>query len=734
MAEIKTFGNIPIDVTDDYIFEQLRRSADAGNEVAALFGWVAGNISNGADSQVNEAYRIRTEGFYETSYVDCLSVDATKHKYVLAINYYDASQEFVTRVIDIAPPVSNVYPINKSYPYYRLVLLNNDNGDSLGLISPSEGVVVTAMRLPQAEKLERRFDDLSLDMGWHQGTIDTTTGLPTASGARLYSELIDCSNMYMIEVEVGDGYRVVFDWYDQDKALIPVGYEYSTSWISYSRAFYTPTEAKYFRVVVSNTSNTSITPSDGQNVKLTATSLNSDKAYYGTQLLNSDVYDFGWVIGTLGDGNGREAASTTRIRSKMVPCGAGSKIIVHYGGNGARQYGALRVFEYDKYGNYLSQSDWSTEPYTVQNDGHVRILLRQYVNNVITEDTMSMYTETVQMYWQFPIDDIKSLYASQDPLAPWFVDNVSSGISKVKTNMESIGKNGTTFLFFTDVHYGSRDIHDHYGVFGANNRRSANMIKNVVDGCGLREVVCGGDLITFYDDNSGESPNDGESRAIKSLRDFVDEYRIYELGVKCVKGNHDRNTATNTGVAQTYALTEAQYFGIVQCGLRDNVVLGGYFYYYWDDNVTNTRYVVLDTGDDAVISQEQFSWFDGVLSDGSDKNIIVIAHWLYEPNDYANPLSGGDFTPSAETLMTKCDNAGNVKAIIFGHIHADFSARTDGGIPMVATDCDSVGTHSSYGATSNTVTEQCFDVMTVDYSSGSVKCVRFGRGVDRVVS
>ena len=85
------------------------------------------------------------------------------------------------------------------------------------------------------------------------------------------------------------------------------------------------------------------------------------------------------------------------------------------------------------------------------------------------------------------------------------------------------------------------------------------------------------------------------------------------------------------------------------------------------------------------------------------------------------------------TYLDSINSAGQkyVDAIFGGHCHLDYDSTSTGGIPIIMIDTDSSQTNSDDGYTVGTITEQCFDIVTVNYTAKSVKCTRVGRGQNR---
>lgn len=68
-----------------------------------------------------------------------------------------------------------------------------------------------------------------------------------------------------------------------------------------------------------------------------------------------------------------------------------------------------------------------------------------------------------------------------------------------------------------------------------------------------------------------------------------------------------------------------------------------------------------------------------------------------------------------------------------GHFHADGDVRTSGGMPIIATTCDAWrNEYSSLSRTKGTVSEQAFDVVSIDKTNRKIYLTRIGAGTDRV--
>ena len=130
------------------------------------------------------------------------------------------------------------------------------------------------------------------------------------------------------------------------------------------------------------------------------------------------------------------------------------------------------------------------------------------------------------------------------------------------------------------------------------------------------------------------------------------------------------------------------------------------------------------------ILPDEITWITNQITNNPTLGFVLVAHYL--ANDAA-VITWQDFI---STFFNLLDQHSNVKAVIFGHMHLDHVWYTPGGIPVIATDTDAASRLSEYNpntATVGTITEHCFDTMTIDLGTNDVYCVRVGRGKNRIV-
>ena len=325
------------------------------------------------------------------------------------------------------------------------------------------------------------------------------------------------------------------------------------------------------------------------------------------------------------------------------------------------------------------------------------------------------------------VEAIKAV--SSDVVPSYFESNLSTKIPEIIDNMNGAGQNGTTFVFITDLHWET------------NYRNSPSLVKRVLDKTSVKNVFCGGDII-----NQGE-----QAEMSKVFLDCINHFRfVPNLGFfPIARGNHDDNSnwSTSADIA-TYEFDANAIYNLFYSQFADKVTkIGSNWAFYFDQGINKTRYIFVDTKRNGLTIDSQAT-IDCLNTVGSGWHVVFLMHFtlrnattLFDGCDLVahivkayNNRENGSYAGSYQTATYDFTNAvGKVDLIIGGHTHADYAinandANNPSGIPIIATDTDSYRDHSG---TEGTVDSQCFDVVTVNYSAKTVKCVRIGRGSDR---
>ena len=342
-----------------------------------------------------------------------------------------------------------------------------------------------------------------------------------------------------------------------------------------------------------------------------------------------------------------------------------------------------------------------------QNIGYIRFY---------SADTTATATVTFFDTVDEKIAQLESYHAN--PIPSYFQDAIETAKNTVKNNMMGVGKNGDTFVFITDIHW-------------ENNRKySPALIKYLIDHLNINKIICGGDLIT-----------QGERDVMSNdMLECIKAFTFPDVMLPTVFGNHDSNW-NNYGSQRDDPTRRFDINAVYSllCKQAEPYVKFMTDYdcsFYFDNDNCNTRYICLDTGEDDQ-NYRYFTAFDelaGVLNNTPNGyNIVIVAHIVTYGmfTAYVEPmLDAYNEKTTYEYDGTTYDFAnakGHVVIGIGGHTHADSDHTTTGGIPIVVVTCDLFNADSTEG----TVTEQAFDVVTLDYTNDIAYFERVGKGVSR---
>lgn len=300
----------------------------------------------------------------------------------------------------------------------------------------------------------------------------------------------------------------------------------------------------------------------------------------------------------------------------------------------------------------------------------------------------------------------------------YYEDHIASAIASVRSNISDIDMDGDSFIFLSDIHWES------------NAKHSPALIKRITQSLPIRDVIFGGDAF-----NGGDP-----STMIGYLNDFGHRMALASKRFFSVFGNHDENR--NDGGT---GFLHDEFYSFLQRYADDYVEYGKRGYYYADNKTTKTRKIFLDTfhgsGERVGTAAEQLSWLNSVLSSTpKGYHIIVFMHIYYKGSEGTTPTIITDFVNDIANALDKHNanrqsNDAFVDAIFAGHLHFDFNTETTGGIPVILIDCDVASqTLSGNPNAVGTIGEQAFDIVTIDYTNKTIKCVRVGRGQNRTIT
>lgn len=316
--------------------------------------------------------------------------------------------------------------------------------------------------------------------------------------------------------------------------------------------------------------------------------------------------------------------------------------------------------------------------------------------------------------------------------------------SQLKSKEESINKaiseasgNSASFVFFTDAHWGN------------NQKNSPSLINHIINNTPINDVVFGGDVITTFFKNPSE--------AFNLIKDFRYAFDTLKCNMYYLYGNHDNNSDSQPDAISRH-LSENQVFESLQNGMG-TCFYGGFYNFYFDQRLSRTRFICLDTGRFYYKSYRDktlntVSFLIKVLADTPDNwSIVVISHiWCdlaYNSENIREPFIPAYFQSFIKVLDDF--NAGykgryeyngsfidydfssvtsKVICCIGGHNHLDALLFSNGNIPIIINTTDSQQTINGASSMAGTVNEQSVSAFVVDYKNLIISRYRIGRGED----
>ena len=298
------------------------------------------------------------------------------------------------------------------------------------------------------------------------------------------------------------------------------------------------------------------------------------------------------------------------------------------------------------------------------------------------------------------------------PVPYYFKNHVISKASDINSRIASVGKNGFTMAFVTDPHV------------DYNSENTTSLIKYLNEHTNIKYVFNGGDIIDV------EST---KSKALNKMAEYVGRFSFLKHPMFMIMGNHDYNNQTDQAVSGE-DININEFYGVAMRQMDDVTYFDDYLDYYFVDAVSGTAVVCLQTGvHNGSYHVNQNDALASILPNLPD-NVIIIGHLFsktvddqVQTNANYNTLVNGN---SLHAGLNAMQGKEKVKAILGGHVHADWSIFQDG-FRFIVTDTDSYKSNTQHAGTVN---ELSFDVMTFDFANNTVYCTRIGRGADRSIS
>lgn len=721
------FSNVKSDLSDS-INEQTRNLLDG-----VVFE--KGSLNGGAES--SSSSRIRSK-YIDVSDIKALKITVVSgYKYTL--NFYDDTYTwiaytmggFYSGLFDWQTTNRTVPLIPPKLKYMRVLIADTSDSTSIAITDTDKLNIQADYSLLNTQ--ESQNNAINLLNGWLDGKSSTinhnvwANGVALAglanweinnSATRIWSGVIEAPQVSAkLKLTTTNGYKCAYYFYDSTWTKVAENY-WSTS---YDVAI--PSTTKYIVISVATTNDDSITPDKGENVAISfeATTDSPNHIQHIENITNNSAIDLGWELGTLESGKGSELTSTTRIRSNFILVGKGTELILN-----DSNYRHL-YYKYDLSKAYKSDVGFTSKKLYINEDCYIRILMCKDGNGTITSGEVSTISAKEEIFRAFPQVMVGEDADDTKDIPSYFVSEISSAISTVKSNAFDVGIDGDSFVFITDVHWQS------------NSKHSPALVKQVIDSINVGKIVCGGDLIG----GGGKSAMiDLMSDCIKSFKNIS---RFYVL-----LGNHDTNKLGADSPSDYFSKGEA--YALMQKESDFIMDYGNPCYFFFDNPTTKTRYICLDTGEESTaLDTTQSNWLSNTLASmPSGYHALIFAHIIYQttttwhiglqPSELERTSFMNDVCNILDTFNANSSDK-SVEAIFGGHTHIDADFVTSGGIPIVLTDCDTrqtfTETSSGSGVANHavgTINEQCFDITTIDYANKTIKCVRVGRGSNRTIT
>ena len=325
------------------------------------------------------------------------------------------------------------------------------------------------------------------------------------------------------------------------------------------------------------------------------------------------------------------------------------------------------------------------------------------------------------------LDDIKE--GLDDVSLYYFNDNyLQNKVKSINDNMCGIGLNGESFVFITDSHW---DL--------GNAKQSPKLIKYIKEKTNIDNIICGGDII-----------NEGlHDTMLNVFLDFVNKMKKIGIPFPIAFGNHDMNTNANNPQSEWFdrnTIFDIEYKHVAK--FITFISPENDFSFIYDRPEIKTRFIFIDTQKNGSIKWEAITPISETFNEvPKDYKVIVVCHWLFGDNsiltgwgqriiDTIDAYNARTTYTNDQTKTYDYTNAnGKCVLICCGHTHYDTQIVTNGGVPVLNTTCDNYNrSNSGLERKEGTITEQAFDVVSVNYADDSVKVVRIGSGNDRIFS
>lgn len=444
-------------------------------------------------------------------------------------------------------------------------------------------------------------------------------------------------------------------------------------------------------------------------------------------------------IGNSGENTSYRATCRCRLISKHE---YNSDVTIAIVGTNTQVY----IFKYQEDGTLISSERFNKGTYPISANTIFRIMIdgrralsemEMTIDELLAPVTISGSLFGVNKINE-KITDIYNKIADKDNIPDYYFENDYLP-EKAREAQLAAGVNGISFGFVTDIHIGD------------NAQNSMKLAKYIADHTSaLPLMICGGDI---PETNTGDLNGLYEqAQAWQVMMSHYGKHNVYTC-----RGNHDYIAkADNTNIKAKNALSNSYVMGYLPYGITPG--MEGQPYYYFDVDWAKTRFIVLDeysvsnTNPDADtsvyvgLSADEYNWFVNTALKVDNYHIVIVAHQpLNLPNGEGYNASLNllrdiitafnqhvAFTGSYGAASINVDFStytSELVCVLSGHMHKDVSSDT--GFLNIVTTSDACYSTDGYGRQFGTVSENAFDVVSIDYNNRVIKCTRIGAGNGR---
>lgn len=341
-------------------------------------------------------------------------------------------------------------------------------------------------------------------------------------------------------------------------------------------------------------------------------------------------------------------------------------------------------------------------------------------------------------------------------------EHIERKVDIIREKQLSLGNNGYTFGFITDIHYNPRNTG--YKV------SSPYIMSKVMEECDIKLFVNGGDM------GNQQNGEEGRKTILSDYYELIGLFKRAGIIDKMLPmvGNHESNTqnwSLGNGAFNNVVVHNDEVYSVLFRNTEKipNINYGGDgLYYYVDDFANQIRHIILNTNDveyteskkiDYAIKQQQFDWLINealelpsptwsvilathippVTQDFSDrgmpvKNMEILKGIIRAFKDKSQFSDSENHSNSIYNTSVSVDFTNNENEFIVwiaGHHHRDHVTLVDNSYTVVLTADDGRRNSDNPIKTVGTDTEHVMDFFTVDKISKKVFITRVGAGEDR---